>query len=489
MPVSDQNKLYVDNIRRWEVVRDCVEGSEAIKAARKFNSDNDSNVDQGLFGVAGSRYLPPPNPRDNSQDNLDRYVAYRERANFVNFTGHTKDGFMGMIGRRKAAIELQTSIGYIEQNANGAGLPLMGLIQRTISELLEVGRYGLLVDFPAFSEGGTQAQTKDLKATIKTYPTESIINWRETVVDYRTILTQVVLSEEVEEVLDDGFETEIVTVHRVLFIQDGIYKINLYDKDDELQFFEGKDGVKSPDIIPLKNDGSPWNEIPFVFVGSVNNDTIPDKAPLYDLAEINIAHYRNSADFEESSFIVGQPTPVIAGLTQAWVDDALMGGILLGSRTAILLPPDASASLLQANSNQMPDRGMELKEAQMIKVGAKVITDGGGVETAEAAKIRFAGQNSKLGLIVMNTEAALMKCFDWLMVFMSGDGENELDINKQFYDVTINPQLLVANMQLLDRGIIAKSDLRDHMRKSDLISSDRSDEDIDQEVGNIDPLG
>jgi len=99
MPVSDQHPLYVKNKNKWQVVRDCVEGSEAIKLARKFGTEEDSSTDLGLFGVAGSRYLPPPNPRDNSQDNLDRYTAYRDRANFVNFTGHTKDGFMGMVGR------------------------------------------------------------------------------------------------------------------------------------------------------------------------------------------------------------------------------------------------------------------------------------------------------------------------------------------------------------------------------------------------------
>ena len=488
MPVSDQHQLYITNEPKWKIVRDTVEGSQAVKLARKFNDDNDSNTELGLFGVAGSGYLPPPNPRDNSQDNLDRYVAYRDRANFVNFTGHTKDGFMGMVGRQNPIVVLQPSIDYINLNANGAGLSLNGLINRTVSELLEVGRYGLLADFP-HSDGGTRSQTDGLKSTIKTYPTESIINWRETIVDYRTILSQVVLAEEVEKVLDDGFETETVTNYRVLFLNsEGVYTINLYDEDLELIVFTDDKNEVFADITPRKFDGSVWNEIPFVFAGSINNDTVPDKAPLYDLAEINIAHYRNSADFEESSFIVGQPTPVIAGLTQAWVDDVLNGGMLLGSRTAILLPDGASASLLQANSNQMPDRGMELKEAQMIKVGAKVITDGGGAETAEAAKIRFAGQNSKLGLIVINAEAAILKTLSWVMEFMGGTGENELEINKEFYDATINPQLLIANLQMLDRGVIAKSDIRSDLRRGGLIDSDRTDDDIDAEAELASPL-
>jgi len=484
MPVSDQHKLYSHNINKWRLVRDCVDGSSSIKNSRESESGNTNN---GLFNIAGSRYLPPPNPRDSSQDNLDRYHAYKTRANFVNFTGHTKDGFMGMIGRKQPEIELVTNIDYLEDNANGGGLELDQLLQQVISELLETGRNGILVDFPQ-SDGGTLSQTSNLQAFLIEYQAESIKNWRETVINGCKTLSLIVLAEQQEKILEDGFSTEMVTYHRVLFLDDGVYKQNLYNEDDELLLFVDENGEPNPDIIPRKFDGTTWDVIPFQFFGSMNNDTNPDKAPLYDLAEVNIAHYRNSADFEESSFIVGQPTPVISGLTQAWVDDVMKGGLLLGSRSAILLPADASASLLQANSNQMPQVGMELKEQQMVKIGAKVITDSGGVETAEAAKIRFAGQNSKLGLIVSNVQQGFESLFKWAVEFMGGTGESRLEINKQFYDATVNPQLLVAQMQLMDRGVIAKSDLRSTMRKQSLIGTDRTDDDIDEEVGSIDPM-
>jgi len=484
MPVSDQHKEYVKNLPKWQLVSDCVEGSSAVKAARATEGGNGQT---GLYNVAGSRYLTPPNINDPSQDNIDRYDAYKTRASFVNFTGHTKDGFTGMIGRKKAVVDLDQSIEYTQDNSNGAGLSLQGLIQATIDNLLVKGRYGLLADFP-LSNGGTQAQTNNLQATVKQYPAESIKNWRTSVINGRTVLTMVSLAEDVEKIGEDGFSVEHVTYHRALLLINGVYIQRLYDEDDELIVGFDEDGEPTGDIMPRKSDSSTWSEIPFVFAGSENNDPKPDKATLYDIAELNIAHYRNSADFEESSFMVGQPTPVISGLTESWVKEILKGGINLGSRTGLLLPTEASANLLQANDNQMPSKGMEMKELQLVKTGAKIISDSGGVETAEAAKIRFAGQNSKLGLVVLNTENALQKCFTWLMEFMGGSGENELDINKDFYDKSVNPQLLVAQMQLMDRGVIGKSDMRDNMRKADLIKSDRTDEEIDQEVGNIDPL-
>ena len=75
-----------------------------------------------------------------------------------------------------------------------------------------------------------------------------------------------------------------------------------------------------------------------------------------------------------------------------------------------------------------------------------------------------------------------------MMGFQGSDGENIFNINKQFYEATVNPQLLVAQMQLLDRGVIAKSDVRSALRKGGLINHDRTDEDIDDESELTSPI-
>ena len=275
--------------------------------------------------------------------------------------------------------------------------------------------------------------------------------------------------------------------HRVLRLVDGIYVQNLYDENNELMYQSygadaNGDQIIDPNINPRKFDGSYWDNIPFVFIGSINNDETVDKAPLYDIAEVNISHYRNSADYEESSFLVGQPTPALAGLTQSWVDQNMSGGISFGSRSAILLPEGGNATLLQAGENQMPLKGMEMKEVQMVKIGTRIIQDQTGTETAEAAKIRFSGQNSKLGSIITNVETAFNKCFMWAMEFMGGTAEPSIYVNREFYDASVDPQLLMAQIQLMDRGVIAQSDIRHLMRRANLIDSERTDEMIDDEA-------
>ncbi len=414
-----------------------------------------------------------PNPSDLSKTNKDRYEAYLSRANFVNFVSHTKRGMSGMVFRKDIVVDLPSQIEYLQENANGGGLSLEQLSKDILGEVLESGRYGLLVDYPDADSDLTIAQVEamQLRANIFAYDAENVINWRTEVVGSLKKLSLVVLEEMQERIEDDGFGVEEVITYRVLRMIDGVYTQQIYDEDEEM----------IAEFEPKQSDGSTWDEIPFIFVGAANNDEAVDDAPLYDMAEVNLAHYRNSADYEESCFIVGQPTPVIAGLTQGWVDEVLKGQVLLGSRAAIPLPEGGSATLLQADPNQMPLEGMKTKEAQMLMIGARLIQDNSGQETAEAAKIRFAGQNSDLSSIVGNIENALENCFKWVQNYMGGEGESTVELNRHFYDSHLDAQQVMALIQLADRGDISSNDIRDNLRKSGLIDSDKDDEEIDNE--------
>ena len=352
MPVSDQHKLYTVNRPKWELVRDCVEGSQAVK---NRSSDIDTSTDKNAArSLRGTRYLPQPNPDDFSQENRIRYEQYKARASFVNFTGHTEDGFLGMVYRKMPETELSTNIAFLDENADGAGMTLLQMLQATTADVMETGRHGILTDFPP-SPGGTQAQTMHLQAMFIQYEAETIVNWRTRTIDGQNTVILVVLAEQVEKRVDgDDFAVETVTWHRVLtFNGQGEYIQQLYNEDDELIFHLDDAGEFFSDIVPKKADGKPWRNIPFVFIGAKDNTPTPDKAPLYDMAEINVAHYRNSADFEESSFQIGNPTPWFSGLTQAWVDNVMKGGVEMGPRRAVLLPENGGAGLLQANENNM----------------------------------------------------------------------------------------------------------------------------------------
>jgi len=455
MSVTDQHKEYSEYINQVNQVRDCVDGARAIKARS-----------------SGKAYLPMPSPGDTSQENADRYSDYKTRANFVNFTAQTKDGMVGMVFRKPLEVELHSEIEYLLTNADGGGLTIEQMAIEAIGENIEAARYGLLVDYPESEEGLTKAEIArlELQASILAYNFESIINWRTTVIGSAKKLSLVVLEEDIEVVDADGFGVVDEKQYRVLRLTDGIYTQQLYDEGST---------PKGEEFTPRKFNGESWDTIPFKFIGALNNDETVDKSPLYDISEVNIAHYRNSADFEESAYQVGQPTPVIAGLTDSWVKENMKGGVMLGSRSAILLPEGGAATLLQAESNSMPMEGMEKKEAQMIKLGARIIQDSSGNETAEAARIRFGGQNSQLEVIVVNTEDGFKAVLEWAGEFMGGDGEIVFNLNREFYDKNLDAQQVMALIQLSDRGDITNEELRGSLRRANWIT--KSDDEIDEE--------
>ncbi|HBD10830.1 MAG TPA: hypothetical protein DCZ13_01710, partial [Porticoccaceae bacterium] len=265
MSVETQHKSYTENINTWHMLRDCDDGARAVK------SRSAGGEAQTLQGERGTKYLPPPNPTDLSIENRLRYRAYRNRANYVNFVGSTREGLCGLVWRKDPVIELGSSLEYMASNANGDGLPLEGMLRSALNEALLMGRYGLLVDYPTTPDGMTRAQvaSQGLQANILPYRAETIINWQCTTMGGVRMLSLLVLMEDINIQGEDEYSYDTVTVYRVLRLNDaGAYTQALYDKD----------GIElMPPTEVRKSDGSLWRSIPFVFVGSVNNDEQVDK--------------------------------------------------------------------------------------------------------------------------------------------------------------------------------------------------------------------
>tara|TARA_B100000497_G_C7510888_1_gene311225 strand:- start:47 stop:784 length:738 start_codon:yes stop_codon:yes gene_type:complete len=243
-------------------------------------------------------------------------------------------------------------------------------------------------------------------------------------------------------------------------------------------------------VYPRKADGSTFDYIPVVFVGSQNNDATVDDAPLSDIADVNMAHYRNSADYEESCFITGQPTLFIThSLTQEQWKEYNPEGIKIGSRAGHVLGETGSANLLQSNPNNLVMEAMNAKEQQMIAIGARIITDRGNNETAEGARIRFASENSVLGDIVGNLSAAIKTCIYWCGEYMGVDTDDcVFKINREFYDKTVDPQTIMSLVTLLDRQIVSSQDIFDRLKSGGLIDADRTLDDVRDELGDLSPL-
>lgn len=445
MTVSSEHPEYEVNNPKWRLVRDVVT----------------SNVKQ---------YIKDVDPSDPY-----RSIRYRDDAQFTNFSGRTKNALVGAIFRRDPLLDLPDSAEHLLTDATGGCTPLNKLAQEITSEVIQTGRFGLLTDFPV--RDPEEAVSEGMNAYISKYPAEAIINWKEENINGRVKLSLVVLKE-VSDSIDpeDGFEWRESILYRVLRLVDGVYVQALYNEDEE---FLGS-------YTPLDSLGNTWDSIPFEFVGSEDNNARVDHAPLYDISRLNIGHLRNSADYEESVHITGQPTLFLTtSMSAEEFAESNPAGVQIGARRGHNLGQSGKAEFLQANPNQLADQAMVRKEQQAVMIGAKLITPQATNETAEAARMRHSGETSILSILAKNVESALYKSVMHVLRFMDPDYQSlekpRIELNDQFFDTNLDPNMIMAQIQLAERGVITTTDMRNTLRKHGVLQDNRTDSDIDQD--------
>lgn len=433
----------------YYLIRDCIEGEVAIKAAR-------------------TKYLPMPNSSDTSPQNLSRYKAYLERAVFYNATQRTLYGLAGQIFVKDPVIEIPTLLDTVNIDANGDGVSLTQLMRRDVLRVLSYGRAGLLVDYPTTTAPASREQllSGDIRPVMRSYAPWDIINWRTITRGARRLLSLVVLQEVYQDPVDD-FEVMEKTQYRVLQLIDNVYTAAVYRKVGSI--FEPDEGP----FVPTDANGSPFSEIPFMFLGSENNDEYVDLPPLYDLASLNVAHYRNSADYEESCFIVGQPTPVITGLSEEWYEKVLQKQINFGSRGGIPLPTGATAELLQAEPNTMPKEAMEHKEQQMVSLGAKLVEEKAIQRTATEVNSDDAAETSTLVASAKNVSAGYTWGMKKAAEFVgASNGEIKVELHTDFQISRMSADERRELVSEWQQSAISFSEMRAILRKIGIATLD-----------------
>lgn len=441
---------------QYELIRDAIAGETAVKGAR-------------------TKYLPMPNAGDKSPENRARYEAYLTRAVFYNVTRRTVMGLVGQVFAKDPTEKIPTRLERLREDATGTGTSLKQLAEIALAQNVAYARCGVFVDFPDTSASGgasaEQIERGEVRPTMYAYSPLEIINWRVVERGAREVLSLVVLIEGFP-ISDDGFEIKNGPQFRVLKLDEsGNYVQEIWREPKPTEW----DGSKLPKkgnfelhsrVIPTGPTGEPLKEIPFWFIGSQNNDANPDNPNLYDMASLNMAHYRNSADYEESCFVVGQPTPVATGLTEEWVNNVLKGVLAFGSRGGIPLPVGASAELLQAEPNTMIKEAMDTKERQMTALGAKLVEQREVQRTATEAKQEKSAENSVLTSCANNVTAAFEAALAFADTLMGGTGTGiEYVLNTDFELSTLTAEEVRIAIEAWQKGAITFEEMRTDLRR------------------------
>lgn len=461
MPVDNINEEYKNNQDDWFDMRNVISGQKAIKKEE-------------------TRYLPDFIPSDK-----ERYEAYVKRAVFVRYTGRTISALNGAIYRKDPSIRLPSSLEYMKDNADGAGQNLTQISKELTSECLSVARVGLLLDRPQRQEGSTLEDDRksNLKSNFSIYKAESVVNWSTVIVGGATILSLVVLKE-VVKIMGEDFQTESGVQYRVLGLDAyGKYYQQVYTETENEK--GEKEYTPEPAIYPKDAAGNSWGHIPFYFTGSETNTVSIDPPPLLGMADVNIAHYRNSADYEEGVYMMGQPSLFVdpGKMSPDSFKENNPNGITIGSRRGNVLGESGKAYLLNMPSNTAAKEAMDQKESQMISIGAKIVKDAMQNQTAEEARINASAEHSVLNTIVGNVEDTINKGLKDATIFEGGNPEEvDYSINREYFPEDLTAQDITAMIMLRDNGDIAQSDIRELLRRAGKINPDRTDEDIENDI-------
>lgn len=423
----------------WSRCRDVNEGEDAVKKA-------------------GETYLPTLGGQDGKE-----YEAYKSRALFYNATARTIQAISGAIFRKP--VQTIPDSPYVKDRA-----------QEVIEEVFEVGRYGILVDLP--KDGG--------EPYFVGYEAEQIINWRYQTIGDEEVLTMVVLREEFSEVSpDDSFVSIEKSRYRELILNsDGVYQQNVYIEEENTATKKTEVVLQSSTIPVAK--GVPLNEIPFVFFGPCELSADPDKPPLLDLVNVNLSHYRTSADLEHGRHFTALPTAWVAGFDTETE-------LRIGAGTAwVTNNVQARAGFLEFTGQGLAalEKAMEQKEHLMAVLGARLFESSkGGVEAAETVRLRQSADTATASSIANLVSRGLQKAYQWYLNFqLTPEGtEAVVKLNSDVIDSVMTSADAVSMVTLWQQGAISRDTMLWNLKRGEIIPDSRSIEDeaklVDAEIG------
>jgi hypothetical protein len=460
MPVDTKNQAYEDWCKIWEKCRDAVEGQEAVHSKSTL-------------------YLP----KLSGQTDQD-YIAYRNRALYYNASQRTVDAMSGLLLRKDPKVEFpDAGIDWLD-NIDLRGNSLDTFVEKVADEVVTVGRYGILVEFPVKSDdviSVADAERAGLRPFFTGYRAEDIINWNTTIVNNLEITSQVVLREFLTVMGEDEFTWMTVEKYRVLDLVEGQYRQRVFVKNDSSFILE-------QEFLP-KINGNSFDFIPFTIISAIDCDLEVVKPPILDLVNVNLSHYKTTADLEHGAHFTGLPTAVITG-HNIGEDETFK----IGSTTAwVFAEEDAKAYYLEFTGQGLDalEKRIESKQSQMATLGARLLApDKAAAETAEAHNIKRQGENSALASISQTISHGVERSLKILAEWGGLPSDDVVyELNSDFIPNSMSPQMLVALLQTWQSGGMSFNEFIRNLKSGEIIDNEKTSEDIKNEIDLEGPIG
>ena len=404
--------------------------------------------------------------RCNTQNAL-RIQSYWSRGRWFPATGRTFETLGGMIWSKEPESEIQPSLEYLIDNADGTGCGLREVAQKVTDEVIAVARYGVLVDMPAAptdDDGNrvqlTRAQNESGEFLPKwiQYKAESIIYYR---VSGKSCAIDEVRLTEVHSVQKNDFDWEDKVYIRRLVIIDGVYHNQLWNDKDEM----------ISDVTPVAN-GSVLSEIPFQFFGADDNSAEYSKLPLYDLANVNLGHFVLDCDNRDNLHFHGQGMTNIFVETNGTFAEDNPNGLDVGAKGMNQFGQNDRVEIVQIEATGAIATEMLRDEDRMVMSGAQLVTDNNANETLGAKRIDANASMSALKRISYNITDGFKQLFVWTSEFLGETQESTYKLNSDFITDDLTPEMINAHIALVQGNILPAVTLNETARKAELTDLD-----------------
>lgn len=442
MPVSDGNlsnfsRHYASRKLQWEKVRHAIEGEDQIK-------------------FMGKAYLPQPSGMTNKE-----YQNYKDRSMFYGVAERTLRGMTGMVFRKEPLITVPDAMKPFFENTTSDDHTFSMFLDELIQESLSIGRSGVLVDHYS------NATVNDLPH-LCTYKAEDITQWKEQKIDGFKKLVRVILRDENETTVDADTQEYIELAllpdpNGVLVYTVQRYKTEIVNRQEMR--------VNIGELITPLLRGKPLDYIPFFFINAYNLRPEVSKPPFLDLVNMNISHYRNSADYEHALYMTAQPTPWVSGVMS---EDSKPRSI--GPSTIWYLSEGGSAGLIEFTGKgiEAQQHAMKDKEDRMAALGARMIAENANRnETVDTARLRGRGEMSLLLSVVNTIEAALTAILklvaEWGGIESAGI---EVEMNRDFVETRMSHQEITALVNAWQMGAISHDSLISNFKRGEIVDPD-----------------
>lgn len=461
MAIDSKNASYNGAASKWQRCRDAVAGQDAVHAA-------------------GVRYLPML-----KDQTFEDYTAYKLRAGFYNATGRTLEGLVGLVFRKPPQITKPASMDSIVDDIDLQGTSLTSLAQHVLNEVLEVGRIGVLIEHPTVQQmpsNMAQAAAQNLRPYAAVYQSESILDWKLERVNNVMQPVMIKLYEVVDEKVDE-FTSNRIEQLRALLLIEGVYLQRLYRKDDKGNWIQ-----HGADIIPMMSNKA-LDFIPFYAFGPKANELNIQESPILDLADLNLAHYRVTADYEHGCHFTGLPMLFLAG-----VELEAGENVYLGSQTAVTTTrsaQEADGKFIEFTGQGLGalENNLDRKEKQMAAIGARMLEQQkAGVESEGAMEMRANGENSVLASIANLVSRGMTQMLAFMQQWANGGtAEISAQLSTDFMPVGLSPQMLDSLTKALQSNSITQETYFYNLERGEMIKPETTFADFQEQLSDVEP--